>query len=357
MMKSISIGELKNKKQWVCWAYKNIDGRATKVPKNPNNGQNARVNDSSPWGTYSQCLTAKAQYGFDGIGIVFADGVCGIDIDAINHHSDTAENNPLSDKIHEMFSDTYMETSPSKKGVHILGLCDIGALRFVNNIDGGLKIDSQYYSKNPHNQLEIYFSGVTNRFFTFTEESINTDNLIDITDRIKEFMNQYMRKNEMTRKDTKTMDNQEILYRARTSKNASKFMKLYDLGDISDYNYDDSSADLALCRMLAFWCNNDRDMVDELFCSSKLYRDKWDRKDYREMTLRKDCDGDALTKTSQSTKMSELTLIDLEDWLSQNNIIVKSNEITHEVEVTGFSDVYNPQINLPLSISIGFLPL
>jgi len=44
---------------------------------------------------------------------------------------------------------------------------------------------------------------------------------------------------------------------------------------------DDSAADLALCSMLAFWTNNDELRIDSLFRQSGLYREKWERQDYR----------------------------------------------------------------------------
>ena len=58
-------------------------------------------------------------------------------------------------------------------------------------------------------------------------------------------------------------------------------------GDYSDYP-SQSEADLALCNKLAFWCGNNPEQIDRLFCQSKLYRKKWDEKHgakkYGEMT-------------------------------------------------------------------------
>lgn len=49
-------------------------------------------------------------------------------------------------------------------------------------------------------------------------------------------------------------------------------------GDVSGYGGDDSRADLALCSYLAFWTNNDLQMMDSLFRQSGLMRSKWDEK-------------------------------------------------------------------------------
>lgn len=49
--------------------------------------------------------------------------------------------------------------------------------------------------------------------------------------------------------------------------------------------YDGSSADQALCNHLAFWTGGDCERMDRLYRESALYRDKWEREDYRENTI------------------------------------------------------------------------
>lgn len=50
-------------------------------------------------------------------------------------------------------------------------------------------------------------------------------------------------------------------------------------------SYDGSSADQALCNHLAFWTGGDCERMDRLYRASSLYRDKWERQDYRENTI------------------------------------------------------------------------
>lgn len=69
----------------------------------------------------------------------------------------------------------------------------------------------------------------------------------------------------------------EIIERAKSARNGERFRRLWT-GDASDYDNDRSRADMALCRMLMFWCSGDLDRVDRLFRQSGLIRDKWDRK-------------------------------------------------------------------------------
>lgn len=349
MIKAVSLSEMRDRPQWVCWKLEENEGRKIKLPKNPHTGGNAKSNDSTTWGTYSDALLAQVKYSFDGIGIMLTDGVCGIDIDALNHGERNESVNPIEKEVCSMFEGTYMEYSPSGNGIHILGMCDVATLSFVKEEDGRLKVNERYYSKNPKNNLEIYIAQTTNRFFTFTDERLGTDVFEDITEQVERFMATYMKRDDMIRTDTELNDEtkmEEILSLARNSKNSKKFIKLYYDGDISDYNYDKSSADLALCDLLAFWCQKDKKLMDKLFRNSRLYRPKWERADYRQMTIDTACANVTEvyndSESDNDDKPRELTLDILNEWLIQSGISIRSNEITHELEVSGFDPKYNP---------------
>ncbi|MGI8545899.1 MAG: hypothetical protein ACR2M1_00970, partial [Gemmatimonadaceae bacterium] len=72
---------------------------------------------------------------------------------------------------------------------------------------------------------------------------------------------------------------------ASRATNGAKFAALM-AGDTSGHGGDDSAADLALVSMLAFWTQGEPDQLDRLFRRSGLYREKWERDDYRERTIR-----------------------------------------------------------------------
>ena len=76
----------------------------------------------------------------------------------------------------------------------------------------------------------------------------------------------------------------DIVSSLRKQKNGEKFKKLYDEGDISEYG-SHSEADAALCAMIAFRTGPDNAAIDRIFRSSALYREKWERDDYREATI------------------------------------------------------------------------
>lgn len=92
-----------------------------------------------------------------------------------------------------------------------------------------------------------------------------------------------------TQSFTPLTDN-EIIEKATRSKNGVEFSSLWR-GDTSNYNGDESRADLALCNILAFWSGCDSSTIDRLFRQSGLMRDKWDRETggttYGKMTVQK----------------------------------------------------------------------
>lgn len=365
------IETLKNKKVWVNWKYQTIKGRKTKIPKNSKTGGNAMSNNPETWYDFFTAQSATNTFGYDGIGIMFAPldngyAVCGIDIDA--HHR---EDNELATEVLEMFKNTYAETSPSGNGYHVLFVAQLDKLPIVNG-----KLDSKYYYKNPHNELECYISGVTNRYFTFTGNQVSTTvNLSDQTNNLLMFLEKYMVKpvkNVQNNEKTPVMQSvtpttteaptipisltdTELLDKARSSKTGTNFINLYDKGDISAYNNDHSSADLALCNMLAFWFNGDFEKIDNYFRSSALMREKWEREDYRTATISNaisNCNGKYYTppkqkqshkknttseKEKEKEEKAELTYELFCKFLKERNYNIRYNDITHLYEYTGFS--------------------
>ena len=79
-----------------------------------------------------------------------------------------------------------------------------------------------------------------------------------------------------------------VIQKCRSARNAAKFADLYDSGDLSGYGGDDSRADLALARLIAFY-SQDPIQVERLISGSALGgREKWvGRADYRRRTVEK----------------------------------------------------------------------
>ena len=320
---------------WICWRYEtDKDGRPTKIPYNAKTGGKAMSNNRQSWSDYQTAFSACKKY--NGMGFMFADGICGIDIDGADGHT---KSNPLQNEILKLFEGTYIERSPSGNGFHILFRCDMSRIPKTTNKDGVNKLDSRYYQKNPHNALECYFSGLTNRYFTFTGERVSaTDEITDKTEEVLYFLEKFMYKGgERLSKN--------ILDIARKSKNGAKFIALYDRGDISAYNNDESSADIALCNMLAFYLQGDKNAIDTAFRGGALYRQKWERADYREATISKAvalCGGEYYKGRGRPRKEPQKDDTDdlftpevLSDYLTENGVTVRLNDVTQLIDIEG----------------------
>jgi hypothetical protein len=85
---------------------------------------------------------------------------------------------------------------------------------------------------------------------------------------------------------TVNLDDAQLLDKAREAKNGAKFAALFDRGDWRSVGFkSQSKADLWLASQLAFWTARDQRRIDNLFRLSRLMRDEWDRRDYRQRTL------------------------------------------------------------------------
>ena len=295
------MNKLKELPIWVNWNHKKwaeektAGIKSSKPPINPLTGRYAEPNDPTTWTSYETALTAAPKYG-NGVGFMFDpnSGICGIDIDV----KGCPEKTKQAQEILTHFKNTYAEYSPSTDGYHIIFVCDLSKIPQQNG-----KLHPSFYQKNPNNSLECYFAGLTNRYFTFTGKTVNGTDITDQTQQVLEFLEMYMKKNspsatkpkegEKTTSSTAILSNFDLIEKARNAKNGTKFSALFDHGDLSAHKGDESAADLALCNILAFWLGGDFNAIDETFRSSALYREKWNREDYRTKTI-----NDAIARCS-----------------------------------------------------------
>ena len=266
--------------QWVVYRIEQRDGdpKPTKVPYQARDPKRkASSTDPKTWGSFEAAL--KAAELADGIGFVFSpdDEFCGADFDAC----------VTDGKIHPhvgaclLTLNSYTEFSPSKTGVHTI---------VRGRVNGGRKVtgDTPWGGK-----FENYSEA---RFFTTTGDIVPGSELY-VQERqaeLDEVRAELLPEPEPVARPRATavvgVDDQDLLERARKAKNGADFDRLY-AGDLSAHNGDHSSADLALCGHLAFWCGIDPNRVDHLFRSSGLMRDKWDENrgetTYGQMTIEK----------------------------------------------------------------------
>ena len=257
--------ELKAIPNWVCWRAipdANSHSGIRKVPINPLTGGQAMSNNAQTWSSFETALKSSAHY--DGIGFMFSgSGYFGVDLDDCRDKIDAYLCGDMSGVVAEFILalQTYAEQSQSGNGIHLI--CR-GTLPHGGRRKG---------------KIEMYDSG---RFFIMTGNAIGDYPYIsDCTERIKPLHQKYFGSvsapvNHSVPPAVPTLSEQEIINKIINSQNGEKFNALYS-GDFSDYP-SQSEADMAFCSILAFWCGGNTDLMDRIYRTSGLMRDKWDRR-------------------------------------------------------------------------------
>jgi len=107
---------LMTRRAWCCWRLEERDGKPSKVPYNPRTGRRAKSNDASTWVDYATALAAAPRY--EGLGIFFSDGLCGVDLDKCRDPESGLVEAWAQGIVDALNS--YTETSPSGTGVHVI---------------------------------------------------------------------------------------------------------------------------------------------------------------------------------------------------------------------------------------------
>ena len=254
-----TIDELKEQRRWVCWKLETVSDKQTKVPYTVN-GRKASSDDPRTWSTYAECMAVVSQ--FSGVGCVLGDGIFGVDIDECCD-AVTGKFTPESREI-VIALDTYAEYSYSGDGCHVLGVGDL----------------DEKYRKNKRKvivkkipgckQIEIKSDGF---YFVYTGRHL-----------AKTPAELMPRQEQLNGLCAKVAAVSGITVSVPASDENARFQKLW-AGDMSDYADNHSIADMALVGILARRFNNNAFLIDQEFCKSGLYREKWDRLDYKWSTI------------------------------------------------------------------------
>lgn len=301
---------LRDKQIFVCWkfVYYNENGepyvKPQKVPFSPHYDGRAKSGsrDGShvkTWGTFDEACKAVDKFGYDGVGIMFGNGVMGVDIDGC------IKDGKITDEAKDIITrlNSYTEYSPSGTGVHTL--C-------FGSIPKG--------SRNDSIGLEMYPSG---RFFTLTghryENYARMAKKADTQPVLDEIYNENFAGREIPQKITSFVgENEEESFTSKeivdkllsAPKMSGKFKRIcqglppyvWDAAkekwtDKLDSNFlkvdgtpDTSKLDYAFCKMLVFY-RATSSQIDEIYRAQDtknavegltvegggLARDKWDR--------------------------------------------------------------------------------
>jgi putative DNA primase/helicase len=246
-------GSLQALPRWVLWKLEertDNDGnkKNTKVLYNVRTRFKASSTNPKTWATFAATATAYQAGGWDGLGFVFnGDREAGIDLDKCRN-PETGEIEPWAQAIIQS-ADSYTEASVSGTGVHII-------------LEGKLPPKGRRFGP-----IEMYEVG---RFFTISGNRID-DTPAEVNDRAEVLLALH----------TEIAINYELEKLLKKNTKSDALWK----GDQAGYE-SHSQADLALCSYLAR-VTRDEAQIDRLFRRSGLYREKWERQDYRDWTISK----------------------------------------------------------------------
>lgn len=264
----LSIADLKAQRRWVLWKLQEVNGKLTKVPYRTS-GYKADITNAAHLRTYAEVDPHAAK--FSGIGMALGeyDGVYvwGVDFDECCD-AVTGKFSPESRQV-VIDLDSYGEYSPSGTGAHVIGFS-----REPLPKEPGKKAEGIVRPYPGCKQIEVKGLGY---YFTFTARHLSKTppELMDRTEQIHALYGR-VSKIAGAQKPGLTV--------SIPQSEEERFRKLM-AGDMSDYHDDHSTADFALCALLAkkHGCNAFK--IDAAFRESGLYRDKWERDDYRENTI------------------------------------------------------------------------
>lgn len=276
--------ELRALPQWVCWRWEWRAGAArdsgtwTKVPISPMTGKRAATDDPATWDTFDAALDRYRRDRLAGVGFVFSPGdpFVGIDLDDCYDPATGAFTDEAAAIIGQL--ETYTERSPRGRGVKLIARAALPGGKGRRDAKRG---------------IEMYDRG---RFFALTGRTVH-EQWLPCMER-QAALDVLYRRLFPAKGDTSAtvrplvtaeLNDLQIVTRAMNAKNGPKFGALWR-GDWQGYG-SQSEADAALCALLAFWTGPDPVRIAGLFRQSGLYREKWERADYREATIAKALEG------------------------------------------------------------------
>lgn len=314
--------------------YRLVDkgnGSFSKPPVSPITGEVCSKTDEGKYTDFERALLGVEQHNADGVGFVFLHGFIAIDLD--NCFEEDGSLNEMAMDIFDHFRATYIEYSPSGRGLHIF--CQ------------GEKPNDRTRSTG----IEVY-SG--KNFVTVTGNHVpqSGEKVLNMQNALNWLFDKYLPTIEVT---PNGVDGLVVDHGKRTPSewleiglsNDEKLRKLYTDTDHAD---DESSHDMALMCKLAYWLNRDRDAMETVFFNSPWVHSK-DRKhlakvdkrsDYLELTMNKAIA--TVSSTAQETERKFKNIPDSRLRVSEDengDISIPITDYTDVGNAKAFADMYS----------------
>lgn len=310
----------RERNNWVNWKIREVDGKRKKEPVDKA-GYRIDITKPQNFLSYRQAYETLRQFpSLDGIGFALTprDGLCCIDID--NALTEGGQLKTQAWLVLKTIGPTYVEYSPSLKGLHVWTKATIEQGRRFKNLPEG--VDVEVYGRDRymtmtgkgygcagyplHPQVEAKQDEVEALVAELEQRgrlggSDKQTEQGQASDRKKttatggqgqeqpgatggkggDWRSVELDLNPMTDEDA------ELVGRICKGKQREKFLKLWEHGDISDYQNDHSAADMALVCIIA-WYTTDTKQICRIFISSKLAGRKktQTRNDYIQRTIK-----------------------------------------------------------------------
>ena len=276
--------KMKRAKRWVCYRREKRKDKWNNVPKTIS-GRPASHSNSETWDSFSKANTARKLHGFDGISFALGDNWIGFDFDNVFNKENRSWHEPSAEIINSLIENgAYVEFSPSGTGIHCILwaedlLNDDQFLDLKNRISIAKTGFKKEFKDDSGAAIEFYH---TNRILTTTGNVIDNcnpdfsnghhkDAIKDACQTIIELFQIKKRKKKDTENIKTDLSDSEVIEIASNASNGQKFKDLWS-GDWKSYGDSQSSADIALLNMLAFYTGCNFGQMKQLFEQSGLHR-------------------------------------------------------------------------------------
>ena len=265
--------EMQKKPNWMLWRWDLVKGKWTKPPYQAN-GHHASSTDPTTWVSFSEAKAAYDTGKWDGIGFGLSNGYAGLDWDDCRDPATGETRQQFTNYIRAF--DSYTEISPSQTGFKTL-------------------ISGQLPGKGHHKDGIGVFTNA--RYFCVTGHLLDgRDQIMPRQEQLDKLIrwkwpNDYADLRRPVELDYAEPDElfPEVIALDRMLQRAPQKAKDLFNGDWEEHypppDKSQSEADLALCDYLAYWLGKNAGVIHRAFKQSGLYREKWDRSDYRDRTL------------------------------------------------------------------------